>query len=98
MKHKRRHLLRCNRCGLLTNRLKAHIRQMHWKQYRRNSMTTQDIQNLIDMIEAVVRAPTGGTWQEKRDQILGTITEEETSALQEFASWFDGIDMLEDKR
>jgi hypothetical protein len=44
------------------------------------------IQNLLDAIAEVVS--TGGPWREKRDEIFGSATEDQKTALIEFISWF----------
>ena len=42
---------------------------------------------LLEKITALVDEP-GLTWKEKRDAMLAAATEEDKTALEEFASWF----------
>jgi hypothetical protein len=42
---------------------------------------------LLEAIQEIVAAE--GTWQEKKNEILGSATEEDKTALYEFVAWFE---------
>lgn len=92
----RRMLFTCRRCGLTTNRLKGHIRQMHRKQYKleENTMliTDETLSNLSDVLEEIVNDSGSGTWREKKEHIIDNIGPLGKSVLEEFTSWFDEED------
>jgi hypothetical protein len=49
-------------------------------------MTRTQIENLLDMIEHVVKGE--GDWRSKRKAILDVAEDDERTNLEEFATWF----------
>ena len=49
-------------------------------------MKKLDIDRLLELIQEAVNSD--GSWTEKRDAILAQCTEDERTALDEFACWF----------
>jgi hypothetical protein len=48
---------------------------------------TKEIEKLAEALDDIVRA--AGTWQEKKNKILETLTEDEKTNLYEFIAWFE---------
>lgn len=54
-------------------------------------MTNKQINTLDDVLCEIVHSTDGETFRDKKEQILGSLSADGLSALEEFVSWFEGV-------